>query len=242
MNSARSEAKKKLNQELIEAIGACDVKQVELLIRQGADVNAESIHQPGMSALRMACDRGEWKIAEMLLDYGADIYKKCKNGITPLKVAMSGMTFSKPTPTHVLLEFMSKSTNPQKDINDTDIKQWRPIQLAIAMGNFEVAEAFLALGADIHLRSTEDETAMTCVARSGMPWENQEESIQWLVDHGADLFEKDNAGKTFFDHVTHPGILNKFEEKYAEMRKDKTVKAAQATDKKISRMKLIVRK
>ncbi len=61
---------------------------VELLIRHGANVN-QVIGVGGMTPLHMSARRGTASIAEALLDAGADIEARDKNGETPLRRAVN---------------------------------------------------------------------------------------------------------------------------------------------------------
>ncbi len=61
---------------------------LELLIRYGANVN-QVTGIGGMTPLHMSARRGTTKIAETLLDAGADIEARDKNGETPLRRAVN---------------------------------------------------------------------------------------------------------------------------------------------------------
>jgi ankyrin repeat protein len=61
---------------------------IELLIKHGADVN-QVTGVGGMTPLHMSARRGTTRIAEALLDAGADIEAKDKGGETPLRRAVN---------------------------------------------------------------------------------------------------------------------------------------------------------
>ena len=62
-----------------------DHKEIaELLISEGADVNAKGMHGHRGSALHSAASQGHKEIAELLIAKGADVNAKCVNGGTPL--------------------------------------------------------------------------------------------------------------------------------------------------------------
>ena len=61
---------------------------IELLVRHGADVN-QVTGVGGMTPLHMSARRGTTRIAEALLDAGADIEAKDKSGETPLRRAVN---------------------------------------------------------------------------------------------------------------------------------------------------------
>lgn len=62
---------------------------VELLIRNRADLNAKD-DKYGATALHLAAYRGHKKVVRILLEKGADIYAKDKEGDTPLDAALMG--------------------------------------------------------------------------------------------------------------------------------------------------------
>jgi|SRR5579862_1429239 len=71
--------------------GGCEEEgraAIELLIKHGADVN-QVTGVGGMTPLHMSARRGTTRIAEALLDAGADIEAKDKGGETPLRRAVN---------------------------------------------------------------------------------------------------------------------------------------------------------
>lgn len=61
---------------------------VELLLKCGADVDYKGLmyHTP----LRIACYKGDARMARLLLDHGANPLSKSSSGITPLDIAIQG--------------------------------------------------------------------------------------------------------------------------------------------------------
>lgn len=71
--------------ELEKALWRNDIKAVEELLKQGADVHEENSH--GRSMLNLAAGNGYVEIARLLIAYGADVNKKNAAGNTPLILA-----------------------------------------------------------------------------------------------------------------------------------------------------------
>ncbi|MDA8085716.1 MAG: ankyrin repeat domain-containing protein, partial [Nitrospiraceae bacterium] len=78
-----------LNNELINEAGwEGYLKSVEVLIKQGADVNAKNNN--GYTPLHRAAEFGHKDVAQTLIAHGADVNAKDNNGDTPLHEAAEG--------------------------------------------------------------------------------------------------------------------------------------------------------
>ena len=62
---------------MLAAFGG-DLRTVQTLLAQGADVNAPD--EDGDTALMLAAFKGHVAIVRLLLDYGADVHARAKNG------------------------------------------------------------------------------------------------------------------------------------------------------------------
>ena len=63
-----------------------DFKQVEDLVRSGADINREA-GKHGYNALHLACAHGHRSIAKLLMESGANLEARTNQGLTPFLVA-----------------------------------------------------------------------------------------------------------------------------------------------------------
>lgn len=72
---------------LMEAASAGHIEIIELLIRHGADVNAQS--STGNTPLMYACAGGHVEAVKTLLSHGANVEDHNENGHTPLMEAAS---------------------------------------------------------------------------------------------------------------------------------------------------------
>lgn len=75
-----------LQDELIDAIWREKIRDVEALLKSGADVNA--VGSKGWTPLMQAAEMENLSIARLLLDRGADVNHSGYRGYTPLHIAV----------------------------------------------------------------------------------------------------------------------------------------------------------
>ena len=80
---------------LIAAATDGHMEVIELLIANGADVNAKANDQLGGTALHMTANLGHKKIVELLVAAGADVNAKMLHGMTPLHFAANNKGIAK---------------------------------------------------------------------------------------------------------------------------------------------------
>ena len=73
-----------LNQKLLDAVKRKNITEVKEVLSIGADVNSASDN--GWTVLIWACHYGHTDIARLLIEHGADINIKNKNGKTALDI------------------------------------------------------------------------------------------------------------------------------------------------------------
>jgi ankyrin repeat protein len=76
------EAAQRAGQVLLQATEAGDVLQMEVLLDQGAQVNARNAH--GWTPLHVAAAGGDPAVIALLLQHGADVHARSHIGTTPL--------------------------------------------------------------------------------------------------------------------------------------------------------------
>ena len=111
-----------------------DHKEIaELLISEGADVNAKGMHGHRGTPLHSAASHGHKEIAELLLAEGADVNAKSGNGSTPLLFAID----RRYNINKILIELLiSKGA----DVNAKNAKGNTPLHSAAEGGHKEIAE------------------------------------------------------------------------------------------------------
>ncbi|KAJ5196228.1 hypothetical protein N7449_006707 [Penicillium cf. viridicatum] len=166
-----------INTPLLLAIWSGRANMVELLLRNGAQVNLGT----DISALECATTLGYYDITSLLLQHGAHadlVGVIC--GLTPLGCA---------------LEF---GTPPRDDNPNLWFKRALYDDLSKFKGENEfvaVIQLLLAHGADPHFSS--DDTLSTTLHRiPKSPWKSPEKLLSLFLDYGADLNAQDSKGNT----------------------------------------------
>ncbi|XP_076683796.1 uncharacterized protein LOC143376905 [Andrena cerasifolii] len=172
---------------------------VQELLNHGTDANeiCDSWGGEGFIPLHVAIGSGEKVVAELLLNYGADVNGKDVNGETPLHSA-SDCGYEKIV--ELLLQRGAKINAITKHDSMT------PLHIAAARGELETVKVLLKLGASIDLTDRHGLTALHLATLKG-----QEEIVSTLLDHGSDftITSRTNytalgfAVRTFSDEVFH---------------------------------------
>jgi ankyrin repeat protein len=82
-------AKKRLNQEFLVAMRCGRTEDVNECLKKGASVNAKD--DVGRTALMLAAKRGSWGVCGLLVENGADVSAKDKNGVDAAAKARSNL-------------------------------------------------------------------------------------------------------------------------------------------------------
>jgi ankyrin repeat protein len=138
-----------------------DVKEIERLLQQGADVNARCAFR-NWTALHAAADRGRAEAARVLLERGADVDLKDDDGFTPLHVAgsqPSGKAHPKSSEAGrnaVAVLLLDHGANP----NATTHSGNNPLHCAVSSYDGALVKILLERGADAAHRNTQGKTPM----------------------------------------------------------------------------------
>jgi ankyrin repeat protein len=155
-----------------------DLEAVRELLRKGADVN--NPQGDGMTALHWAAERGDARLAEVLIYSGANVNAGTRIGrYTPLHLASRGGQVA----------IVQALLRAKANVNATTSSGATPLHLAAAGGNVEVVTALLTAGADANAKETSwGQTPLIFAAAEG-----RVEAIRTLAAHGADVSVSSHA-------------------------------------------------
>jgi pectate lyase len=157
---------------LREAVNSGDIKLLQSVLDEGADVNEEG---PEGTALHYAVGKGDTQVVQLLIAHGADVNAEGRHpqGNTPLHVA----TRQGKREIAILL------INRGADINIKNSAGKTPLDLATSGNRSEIAKLLIEKGAVVNNIHT------------AVSFENIEK-VRSLVETGVDVNEKDDSGMT----------------------------------------------
>jgi cytohesin len=164
---------------LHRAVEAAHKEIAELLIANGADVNAKA--GDGWTPLHKAAFIGYKEIIELLIAKGADVNVKLENGETPLDWAIQ---YKEPGAADLLRKNGGKSSAADF------------IHIAAAVGNIEAVKQHLSAGTDVNAKKEGGATPLHSAVHRG-----QKKVVELLIAKGADVNAKTKRGQTPLDWV-----------------------------------------
>ncbi len=169
-----------LAQEIHEAVQQGDLERVRKLVEE----NAEWIHHrttEGDTPLYSCAAYGHIKIAEFLIEKGANINVQNNQGWTPLSVASFNGHFE-------IVELLLKHG---ADVNAKDIYGSSALNRSVGRGHLDISEFLIRNGADPNIQNPLGITPLFWAVRSG-----NREMVTLLLSHGGDLNGVMNDGTT----------------------------------------------
>jgi ankyrin repeat protein len=157
---------------LIEAVKRQDLRGVEALLKQGADVNQQQ-ESDGATALQWAAYVDDVPILDALIRAGAKPNLANQLGVTPLMLACANRN---PATVDLLLK---GGADPNAKSGDRE----SPVMTAARVGNPAVLKMLLEHGGDANAKEAlQGQTALMWAVSQQHP-----DVVRLLVDHGADV-------------------------------------------------------
>jgi len=158
-----------------------------LVVKNPEHVNAKGgeLESPLVAALLGK----HYKVAELLLEHGADVDVRGVWGLTPL-IAASWTKVGLVDIARLLLDHGA-------DVNAQGEYNWTPLFMAVYNGFFEICQLLQVHNADLGVRTIDGGTLLHRVASpSHDRHRDQLQIMRWLLDQGADVDARDNDGCT----------------------------------------------
>ncbi len=195
---------------------------VRKLVEAGADVNA--LAADGQTALTLSINNGHFDVSYYLVDQGADVNVQDAQGFSALYYAVEARNMevapgfpwvATEDPLPLMRRLLEAGADPNLRINAVTrarMHEGTPLVLfataltrAAFSGDIETTRLLLEYGADPHIKSVQNESALSLAAGSGFimgyhfwrPISERLEVIKLLVEeHGLDVNNYDNYGLT----------------------------------------------
>lgn len=165
---------------LTEAIDSDQPDVVQALLAGGAPVD-QAINSHHVTPLHYAANRGNVRIAELLLKAGASVSATDDEGRTPLHLSV--------WTNH--LEVAKALIASHAPVEAKDNRGYTPLIYASASGDPRIVAAVIAGGADINESDSTGATALHTAANASLF-----EVTKWLLDHGASVNALTHGGVT----------------------------------------------
>jgi len=169
---------------LHKAVQLCDIKTIDRLIRDGADVNARN--DKGQTPLHIAALVGREDVASLLIANGADINAKDYSGWTPLHAACAASRWASGVAKLLILK--------GADIQATTVAKATTLHEASRGGDPNIVELLIQKGTDVNAVDTYGNTPLHWSVEFGRY--GQEETVKRLLATGAKVLVANKSGSS----------------------------------------------
>ncbi len=136
---------------------------IELLIKRGADVNAQS--SDGKTALMWAAGNAPDAV-ETLLNHRANVKLKMNDGMTAFLQAVFGVLSGKVSTTVCDL-LLKKGANVNTELTSNSAMGWTALHYAAISGDVELVKYLIRKGANVNHKSSEGSSALYLAKQNG---------------------------------------------------------------------------
>jgi uncharacterized protein len=179
---------------LFKAISDNEVEKVRALVSADLDLDRPNRHR-GMSLLTEAVERGNPRIVEMLLAFGADANLRNSSGRSPL------MSLTEATSAEVVRNLIAAGARPNARTDNGAT----PLMLAAGKSPLAVIKELIDAGANVNARDSSGETCLFYAARGNKP-----EVISLLLASGVDANVRNDDGDDALMAMAPVGVLDSF--------------------------------
>ncbi|VDI47999.1 uncharacterized protein MGAL_10B000940 [Mytilus galloprovincialis] len=188
---------------------------VELLIKAGADINI--VDQNGYTPLISACEKKNIQLVELLIRNNADVNRSTRDGWNPYLFAIknsddktanllieNGAEKSKSSLLKAceirLLPIIEFLLDKDRSIESKEIDVMTPLKMVIEKRHFDVLDLFIKKGRTFELDHSMlkdlidafDEEGLSALGKACR--DANTETLIYLLEHGADIFQPDQRG------------------------------------------------
>ena len=188
-------------------VGSIEI--VEFLINNGADFNA--VNKFNETIVHYAASNTDTKLMEYFKESGFALNVKYKNSLTPLMIAVM---FAK----EAVAEYLIKNIDA---IDDTDGNNKTALHYCSKSGTVNIMKALILKGANINAKNHEGKTPLHLVIDNDA--KNVEDKVKLLLDHGADIHERDNNLRVpyyYLHHYLSPQLKQRFIDEGSDLATD----------------------
>jgi ankyrin repeat protein len=173
---------------LSQAVASEEIEVVRELIAKGETTNGRDANYDDITPLFIAVENGNYDIAKLLLDHGANVNAADKRNRTPLMFLDDDAT----------VELVDLLLRAGADIHAKDDNGNSVLLATLRSIDVTVLNALIAAGADINVTDESGDTLLIKAAE-----ENAVAKIKALLDAGADVNVRNNAGESAWDRTSN---------------------------------------